>query len=134
MRFFTTLLLIIFSSAIFASGATTMAKIDFDPISKFENSTDELGFDDRSKVSYTFEWFCNDGESDSSVKEHLVQTNDRSEAYIPLTPMDRFCYYKYRGSYEKVPGSWSKWFVKQFTASDDVRILSAGRIESVTAL
>jgi len=134
MRFFILTLLMTFSAFTFAAGATTTARIDFSPILQFENSPDEIDFSARGEVSYTFEWFCSDGISDASVKEHIVQTTRLSEAYIPLTPQDRLCHYRYRGTYANVPGLWSDWFDKQFTSSDDVRILSQGRIESVSAL
>jgi len=134
MRFFITLLLIIFSNTIFAQQPTATAAVNFDPIVSFVNSDEKIKDEDREKVSYTFLWYCNDGESDSPIKEHKVQTSTSTVAYIPLTPKDRFCYYQYRGTYEGVSGKWSKWYEKSYTSSSNVRILSTGRIESINLL
>lgn len=131
MRFFILTFLMIMTTFTFAELPTTEVQVKFDPISTFVNSDRILTTAERPDVTYTFEYFCNDGINDASVKEHISRTTRVNIAYISLTPRDRFCYYRYRGAFLGVPGLWTDWFVKSFTAPTDVNILNSGRITAV---
>lgn len=135
MRFLILLVFLFSTVAAFAQSAKTTVKVNFDPISTYAN--DELvSLEDKHKISYEFQWYCSDGRSDSiSIKTHTVLHTRETAAYIPNVPLDRLCFYRYRAFMGNIPGNWpTTWYQKQFTVSDNTKILGTGRIESVIAL